>query len=374
MSAKLGRKPVQIELSETERDELRSVIRKRRSSQARVMRCKIVLAAAQGRSNIDIADEVGCTPATVCKWRSRFAKRGMIGLGDLPRPGRPRTVTDEHVEDVVVTTLEKTPENATHWSTRSMAAKLGLTQSAVHRVWQAFGLKPHVVQHFKLSTDPDFVDKVHDITGLYLNPPDAALVVCVDEKTQIQALERSSPIMPMIPGVPQRHTHDYRRHGTKDLFAALDVASGKVITQMTDRHRAKEFIDFLNLVNEEILSLVNEEEVPDDLHVHIILDNVSSHKTQEVQKWRKEHEDRFTFHFTPTYSSWINLVERWFSELTTKWIRRSAHRSVEELTESIQYWIDNWNENPKPFIWRKTAEQILKRMGTYLQRINQTAH
>ena len=269
-------------------------------------------------------------------------------------------MSDETVEEVLVRTLETVPDDATHWSTRSMAKEMGLSQTMVSKIWRAFGLKPHLVQEFKVSPDPQFVDKVRDVAGLYLNPPEAAVVLCACEKTQIQALDRTAPVLPLMPGAPQRRSHDYRRCGTTNLYAA----SGKVISAMTSRHRSEEFRKFLDLIDRE---------VPAGLDVHVILDNSSTHKTPGIQRWLVRHP-RFSFHFTPTYSSWMNLVERWFSELTTEWIRRGAHRSARELTDSIQSWIDNWNHNPRPFTWHKTADQILDYLTTYLQRIPNSGH
>jgi transposase len=260
---------------------------------------------------------------------------------------------------VLVKTLEEQPSNATHWSTRSMAAATGMSQTAVSRIWRAFGLKPHRTEAFKLSPDPQFIDKVRDIVGLYLNPPEAAVVLCVDEKSQIQALDRSAPVLPLLPGVPQRQSHDYVRNGTTNLYAALDVASGQVMAEMTPRHRAEEFRRFLNLIDAS---------VPAHLDVHVVLDNSSTHKTPSIQRWLLRHP-RFTLHFTPTHSSWLNLVERWFAELTTKWIKRGAHRSVHDLVASIRTWITNWNDNPKPYVWHKTADQILDSLASYCQRI-----
>ena len=292
------------------------------------MRCRIVLACAEGASNVEVATRLGVSLPTVGKWRSRFVARRLEGLADEPRPGAQRTITDEQVERVLVTTLEETPTDATHWSTRSLARRMGMSQTSISRLWRALGLKPHLVDTFKLSTDPQFIDKVRDIVGLYLNPPEAALVLCVDEKTQVQALDRTQPVLPLLPGTPQRATHDDRRHGTTNLYAALDVASGKVIAQMTARHRAIEFRRFLDLVDRQ---------VPAGLAVHVICDNSSTHKTPAIQRWLTAHP-RFRLHFTPTYSSWLNLVERWFAELTTKWLQRGTHRSVAELTGSMQSW------------------------------------
>ena len=364
MGARRGRPTVAVELSGEEREVLERWARRPKSSQALALRCRIVLAAAEGRHNNEIAAALGCHAATVSKWRRRFAQRRVDGLADDPRPGPPRKITDAVIEDVLVRTLETLPSDATHWSTRSMAKAAGVSQTAVSQIWRAFGLKPHVVEEFKVSPDPQFVDKVRDVVGLYLNPPEAAVVLCVDEKTGVQALDRTAPILPLLPGVPQRRTHDYRRCGTTDLFAALDAASGKVITQMTARHRSEEFRKFLNLIDKEI---------PQDLDVHIVLDNVSTHKSAAIQRWLIRHP-RFKLHFTPTYSSWMNLVERWFSELTTKQIRRGTHTSVADLKASINAWTDNWNHNPRPFVWHKTADQIFDTMATYLQRIPHSGH
>ena len=328
------------------------------------MRSRIVLAAAEGKSNAAIAAELGISRPTVTTWRARFAEQRLQGLADEPRPGRPRTVTDAAVEELIVTTLESAPANATHWSTRSMAAHLGLSQSTVSRVWRAFGLKPHLQDSFKLSTDPAFVDKLHDVVGLYLNPPEAAVVLCVDEKTQVQALDRTQPVFPMLPGTPERASHDYVRHGTSSLYAALNVASGQVIGSLHARHRAAEFLKFLRTIDAE---------VPDHLDVHLVLDNASTHKTPTVKRWLLRHP-RFTLHFTPTSSSWLNLVERWFAELTTKKLQRSTHRSVRALNADIRAWITSWNEDPRPYVWVKTAEQILDSLGAYCRRINDSRH
>jgi transposase len=350
----------EVVLTAGERETLERWARRPKSAQALAFRCRIVLLAADGLPSTRIAEELGCNHNTVGKWRGRFARRGFDGLHDEPRPGKPRTISDQDVERVIVKTLEEQPAGATHWSTRSMAAATGMSQSAVSRIWRAFGLRPHQTEAFKLSPDPQFIDKVRDVVGLYLNPPEAAVVLCVDEKAQIQALERSAPILPLLPGVPQRQSHDYVRNGTTNLYAALDVASGAVIAEMTPRHRAEEFRRFLNRIDAT---------VPAHLAVHVVLDNSSTHKTPAIQRWLVRHP-RFTLHFTPTYSSWLNLVERWFAELTTKWIKRGSHRSVRELVASIRTWIANWNDDPKPFIWHKTADEILDSLASYCQRIN----
>jgi transposase len=359
-----GPKLPELALTDDERATLTRWARRRTSSQALAERCRIVLACAQGASNTEVAQRLGVARPTVTKWRARFVARRLEGLADEPRPGAARKLTDEQIERVIVTTLETTPVDATHWSTRSLARALGLNQTAVSRIWRAFGLKPHLTEAFKLSTDAQFIDKVRDIVGLYLNPPEAALVLCVDEKTQVQALDRTQPVLPLLPGVPERRTHDYTRHGTTNLYAALDIASGKIISQLTARHRAIEFRRFLTHVDRN---------VPAELAVHVIVDNSSTHKTPTIQWWLTAHP-RFQLHFTPTYSSWLNLVERWFGELTTKWLRRGTHRSVAELERSIQSWIATWNEDPRPFVWTKTAEEILDSIATYCQRINDSGH
>ena len=362
--ARRGRPSVQVVLSNEERETLERWARRPKSAQALALRCRIVLAAAEGETNTEIAVGLGCSLSTVGKWRSRFVERRLDGLHDEPRPGKPRAISDHDVERVIVKTLEETPLDATHWSTRSMAKATGMSQSAISRIWRAFGLKPHLLESFKLSPDPQFIDKVRDIVGLYLNPPDAAVVLCVDEKSQIQALDRSAPILPLLPGTPQRRTHDYRRYGTTNLYAALDLASGNVIADLTARHRADEFRRFLNLIDTT---------VPAQLDVHVIVDNSSTHKTPTIQRWLLRHP-RFTFHFTPTHTSWLNLIERWFAELTNKWLRRSTHRSGKELVASIRTWITNWNDDPKPFVWHKTADEILNSLATYCQRISDSGH
>jgi len=355
---------VPIELSEAERAQLESWSRRWTTAHALALRSRIVLLVADGLRTGQVAERLDVHRNTVAKWRRRFAAERLDGLVDEPRPGRPRTVTDAHVDAVITRTLESTPRDATHWSTRSMAAEVGLTQSAVHRIWKAFGLQPHRAETFKLSRDPQFVAKVRDIVGLYVNPPERAVVLCVDEKSQIQALDRTQPILPMQPGLPERATHDYKRHGTSSLYAALDVGSGKVIGKLHGRHRAIEFKRFLATLDRE---------VPAELDVHVILDNSSTHKTPAIQKWLTAHP-RFVLHFTPTSSSWLNLVERWFAELTTKKLRRGAHRSVGQLNADIRAWIETWNEDPKPFVWTKTADQILDSIARYCTRINESRH
>jgi transposase len=355
-----GPKAVEMRLSDEEGMALRAWARRPKTAQALALRSRIVLACAEGKSNTMVAEDLGVSRPTVTKWRNRFAVMRLEGLLDEPRPGRPRLVTDEQVEAVITKTVEERPEDATHWSTRSMAKALGMSQTSVSRIWRAFGLQPHREETFKVSTDPLFVEKLRDVVGVYLNPPQAAVVFCVDEKSQIQAIDRTQPAFPILPGTPARRSHDYIRHGTTSLFAALDVATGKVIGQTHGRHRNEEFRRFLNVIDRE---------VPEHLDVHLILDNSSTHKTDEVQRWQVRHP-RFYFHFIPTHASWLNLVERWFAELTNKWLRRSAHRSVAELEAAIATWLATWNASPRPFIWTKTADQILSTIASYCQRIN----
>jgi transposase len=355
---------VVIELSEVEREQLESWSRRRSSAQALAERSRVVLAAADGLSSSEIARRLAINVSTVRRWRNRFAEHRLDGLTDDPRPGQPRKITDAQVEEVIVKTLESTPKDATHWSTRSMAREAGLTQSAVLRIWKAFGLQPHRQQAWKLSKDPLFIEKVRDVVGLYLNPPERAVVLCVDEKSQIQALDRTAPILPMLPGVPQRATHDYKRSGTSSLYAALDIATGKVIGALHSRHRAIEFKRFLQTIDRE---------VPAEFDVHVVLDNSSTHKTPAIQRWLIAHP-RFVLHFTPTSSSWLNLVERWFAERTSKKLRRGAHRSVRDLNADIRAWIKTWNDDPRPYVWTKTADQILESIATYCTRINESRH
>src|SRR4051794_13305627 len=353
-----------VDLTADERARLESWTRRRTSAQALALRSRIVLLAADGLGNTEIARELGIHRNVAGKWRSRFLAHRLDGLTDEPRPGRPRTIGDDKVEEVIVKTLEATPKGATHWSTRSMAREVGLTQSAVLRIWRAFGLQPHRQETWKLSKDPQFIDKVRDVVGLYLNPPERAVVLCVDEKSQIQALDRTAPILPLLPGTPERATHDYQRHGTSSLYAALDITTGKVIGSLHSRHRAIEFKKFLTTIDKE---------VPDDLAVHLVLDNASTHKTPAIQKWLLAHP-RFVVHFTPTSSSWLNLVERWFGELTTKKLQRGAHTSVRALNTDIRAWIKTWNEDPRPYVWTKTADQILDSIARYCTRINDSGH
>jgi transposase len=355
---------VAIVLSDDEREQLESWSRRPTSAQALAERSRIVLAAADGLKTTEIAARLAVNISTARRWRNRFAQHRLDGLLDEPRPGQPRTVTDAQVEEVIVKTLETTPKDATHWSTRSMAAEVGLSQTAVHRIWKAFGLQPHRQDTWKLSKDPLFIDKVRDVVGLYLNPPERAVVLCVDEKSQIQALDRTAPILPMLPGTPQRATHDYKRAGTSSLYAALDLATGKVIGRLHSRHRAVEFKKFLQTIDRE---------VPDNLAIHLVLDNSSTHKTPAIKAWLAAHP-RFELHFTPTSSSWLNLVERWFGELTTKKLRRGTHRSVRDLNHDIRTWIETWNDDPKPYVWTKTADQILESISRYCTRINDSRH
>jgi transposase len=354
-----------VELSVQERQVLEGWIRRRKTSQALAGRSQIVLRCAAGGTIGQVAAELGVSRDMVSKWRGRFLRDRLEGLTDEPRPGRPRLISDEQVEKVITATLEEAPAgNDTHWSTRSMAAATGMSQSAVSRIWRAFGLKPHLVETWKLSTDPQFIDKVRDVVGLYLDPPQDALVLAVDEKSQIQAIDRTAPILPVMPTTPARMTHDYVRHGTTSLFAALELSSGSVIAQHYRRHRHQEFLRFLKVIDAA---------VPKDLDLHLICDNYATHKTPAVRDWLIRHP-RFHLHFTPTSASWLNLVERWFAELTRRKLRRSAHRSVHELEADVRRWVHEWNKNPRPFIWTKTADEILATLAAYCQRINDSGH
>jgi transposase len=353
-----GRPRTTMMLTTEERRQLESLAHRSRSAPDVARRARIILACADGRATTAIARRLHQSPTTVCKWRARFLEERVDGLFDEPRPGAPRSLTDEQIEQVVIRTLESTPRGATHWSVRSMAKASGISRSSVNRIWRAFALQPHRTETFKLSRDPLLIDKVRDIVGLYMNPPDHAVVLCVDEKAQIQALDRSQPILPMRPGQAERRTHDYKRHGTTSLFAALDVQTSKVITQFHRRHRSQEFRRFLDAIDAA---------VPPDLDVHLILDNYGTHKTPAIWRWLAKRP-RFYVHFTPTYGSWLNLVERWFAELTNKQIRRGAHRSVSELEQAIRDFIDVHHADPKPFVWTKTADDILASIARFAQR------
>jgi transposase len=328
------------------------------------MRARIVLASADGLPITTVAEQLNTTRVTVGKWRSRFLEQRVDGLLDEPRPGAPRTITDEDVERVVTMTLESAPRDATHWSTRSMAAASGLSQSAVSRIWRAFALQPHRVETFKLSKDPLFIEKVRDIVGLYLDPPDKAMVLCVDEKSQVQALDRTQPILPMRPGQIERRTHDYVRHGTTSLFAALDIKTGEVLGECHRRHRSIEFRKFLDAIDAA---------VPEDLDCHLILDNYGTHKTALIRRWLAKRP-RFHLHFTPTGASWLNLVERWFAALTEKQIRRGTHRSTRQLEAAIYNYLDVYNQDPKPFVWTKTADDILASLARFCKRTCDSGH
>jgi len=354
----MGRSAMTIKLNDEERETLNQWARRPKTVQSLAQRARIILACAEGHNNTSVAASTRVTKQTVGKWRTRFLRKGIDGLLDEPRPGTPRRLSDKEVEQVLTMTLESTPKNATHWSTRSLAAACGLSSSSVHRVWRAFALAPHRSESFKLSTDPLFIDKVRDIVGLYLDPPDKALVLCVDEKSQIQALDRSQPILPLRPGQVERRAHDYKRHGTTSLFAALDTKTGKVIGQLHRRHRAQEFRKFLDKIDTE---------VPPEFAVHLILDNYGTHKTAIIQRWLLKRP-RFQLHFTPTSASWLNLVERWFALLTEQQLRRGVFRSARTLETAIRNYIDTHNEQPKPFIWTKTADEILASVARFCQR------
>ena len=362
-------------LSEEEREQLLRWSRRAKSAQALALRSRVILACGEGLDNKSVAEQVHCSTNTVSKWRARFLEARLDGLVDEPRPGRPPTITAEQVEEVVVGTLESTPKNATHWSRAKMAERSGLSKSTIGRIWKAFELKPHREDGFKLSNDPQFVEKVYDIVGLYLNPPAAAVVYCVDEKSQVQALARSQPAFPMMPGRPAKRTHDYVRHGTTSLgvppleapsggVAAFNTADGTVLSSIHRRHRAIEFKKFLTKIDVE---------VPNELQVHLVCDNYATHKAPSVKKWLDAHP-RFHMHFTPTYSSWINQVERFFAYVTADLLQRSDHRSVQALEKDIRNWVKGWNENPKPFIWTKSAEQILESLKRLLQRTTGAEH
>jgi transposase len=359
-----GRPKAELVITVTERETLAQWARRRKTAQAIAQRARIVLACATGATNGAVAAQLGVTGQMVGKWRARFVTRRLEGLIDEPRPGTPRRTSDAHVEKVVTLTLETMPRDATHWSSRGMAARSGLSATTIRRIWRAFGLQPHRTETFKLSKDPLFVDKVRDVVGLYLAPPDKALVLCVDEKAQIQALDRSQPLLPMRPGQIERRTHDYRRHGTTSLFAALDVKTGAVIGECHQRHRSQEFRRFLDTI---------EASVPPELAVHLILDNYGTHKTALIRRWLAKRP-RFHLHFTPTGASWLNLVERWFALLTDKQLRRGVHRSTRELEAAIERYLDVHNEDPKPFVWTKTADAILESVARFCRRTSGSGH
>jgi transposase len=353
-----GRPKRPLILTADEKERLQSLAHRARSQPLLARRARVILASAQGLANHLVAKQLRCSPGMVSKWRSRFLKTRLEGLYDEPRPGAPRQVSDAQVEQVVIRTLESTPPAQTHWSTRGLAQATGLSRMTISRIWRAFGLQPHRTGTFKLSPDPLLIEKVRDIVGLYMNPPDHALVICVDEKSQIQALDRTQPLLPLQPGQIERRTHDYKRHGTTSLFAALELKTCRVIGQLHRRHRSSEFRQFRDVI---------EANVPAALEVHIIMDNYGTHKTTMIRNWFAKRP-RFHVHFTPTYGSWINLVERWFAEITNQRIRRGVFRSVRELEAAIRDYIDAHNENPKPFVWTKTADQILASIARFAQR------
>jgi transposase len=353
-----GRPKQPVTLTEEERGRLQSLAHRARSQPLLARRARVLLACAEGMDNKAAARKLRCSKGMVGKWRARFLRARLEGLYDEPRPGAPRQVSDDQIEQVVIQTLESTPRGQTHWSTRELASATGLSRMTISRIWHAFGLQPHRTETFKLSPDPLLIEKVRDIVGLYMNPPDHALVFCVDEKSQIQALDRTQPMLPLRPGQVERRTHDYKRHGTTSLFAALDLKTGRVIGQLHRRHRSQEFRRFLDTI---------ETNVPANLDVHIILDNYGTHKTAMIRNWFAKRP-RFHVHFTPTYGSWINLVERWFAEITNKRIRRGIFRSVKELEAAIREYLEIHNKNPKPFVWTRTADDILASIARYAQR------
>jgi len=359
-----GRPIPALNLTAAERETLQNWSRRPKSAQALALRARMILQCAQGATNTQVAEHIHVRKQTVGKWRQRFVERRLDGLLDEPRPGTPRKVSDAEVERVLTMTLESTPQDATHWSTRSLAKESGLSRSTVNRIWRAFALQPHRSETFKLSKDPLFIDKVRDIVGLYMNPPDRALVLCVDEKSQIQALDRTQPLLPMRPGQVERRTHDYARHGTTSLFAALDVKTGTVIGECHRRHRSMEFRKFLDTIDQS---------VPQPLDVHLILDNYGTHKTASIRRWLAKRP-RFHVHFTPTSASWINLVERWFAALTDKQIRRGVHRSVRELETTIKRYLAVTNQSPKPFVWTKSADEILASVARFCARTSGSGH